>query len=194
MKLFIIVAALMVGGATTHATDFKNQVAPVLKQFCYKCHSEVQKKEKGELVLDNLTRLAAKIGPAEIIKPGDPDGSSFYTSLTLPKSDQDHMPPVKESQPPAASIEIIKAWIAEGASLDGKKPATAQVKPADPSVSASPLMTWTSTDGKTIRASFQRLEGDNVVIKREDGVVFTLPLSRLSPESQAQAKNTGSQP
>ncbi|MCE9519524.1 MAG: hypothetical protein K8R87_08230, partial [Verrucomicrobia bacterium] len=159
------------------------------KQYCYKCHSELQKKEKGKLVLDNVTRLAGKIGPGEIIKPGDPDGSSFYTAMTLPKSDEDHMPPAKETQPPAANIAVIKAWIAEGASLDGKAPAAIVTPPAVAPAVAGPIMTWTSADGKSIQASFVRLEGDNVVIKRADGVSFTLPLSRLSPESQTQAKS-----
>ncbi len=185
MKLLLFAIALLLGVTTTQATDFKSQVAPVLKQFCYKCHSELRNKEKGDLVLDNLTRLAGKIGPAEIIKPGDPDGSSFYTAMKLPRTDEDHMPPVKEAQPPAASIEIIRAWIAEGASLDGRKPAV----PSAPVAPVGPVMTWTSTDGKSIQASFLRLEGENVVIKRNDGVIFTLPLNRLSPESQAQAKS-----
>lgn len=191
MKHLLLIATLFFILETTRATDFKSQVAPIFKQYCYKCHSELQKKEKGKLVLDNVTRLAGKIGPTEIIKPGDPSGSSFFTAMTLPKTDEDHMPPIKESQPPAASIEIIKAWIAEGASLDGRKPAVAVTKPADPTAPAGPVMTWTSTDGKSIQASFVRLEGENVVIKRADGVIFTLPLSRLSPESQAQAKNAG---
>jgi len=64
---------------TARATDFKGQVTPVLKQYCYKCHSELQKKEKGKLVLDNMTRLAGKIGPSAIIKAGDPEGSTFYS-------------------------------------------------------------------------------------------------------------------
>jgi hypothetical protein len=192
MKLAALAAAISLCAITARATDFKGQVAPVLKQYCYKCHSELQKKEKGKLVLDNLTRLAGKIGPSAIIKPGDPDGSSFYTSLTLPAKEDDHMPPAKEAQPPAASIAIIKAWIAEGASLDGKKVVAAapSAPPAAPAP-AGPPATWTSSDGKTIQASFLRLEGENVVIQRADGVCFILPLMRLSPESQAVARNGG---
>ena len=53
-----------------------------------------------------MTRLAGKIGPSAIIKPGNPDGSSFYQSLTLPAKEDDHMPPAKEAQPPPASIAI----------------------------------------------------------------------------------------
>lgn len=196
MKHTASVVVLFLCVITARATDFKGQVSPVLKQYCYKCHSELQKKEKGKLVLDNMTRLATKISPTGIIKPGDPDGSTFYSCLNLPAKDDDHMPPAKEAQPPAASIAIIKAWIAEGASLDGKKPVAAAPTtptpaPAAPTAPPTPPTAWTSSDGKTIQASFLRLEGENVVIQREDGVCFILPLARLSPESQALAKSGG---
>lgn len=195
MKLAALATAIFLCAITAPATDFKGQVTPVLQKYCYKCHSDIQKKDKGKLVLDNMAKLSAKIGPSAIIKPGDPDGSSFYTSLTLPVSDDDHMPPAKEAQPPAASVAIIKAWIAEGASLDGRKAvAAAPSAPSAPSTAApaaGAVTTWTSSDGKTIQASFLRLEGENVVIQRADGVCFVLPLTRLSPESQALAKNGG---
>lgn len=196
MKSILLVAALYSCIITAHATDFKGQVTPVLQKYCYKCHSEIQKKEKGKLVMDNMTRLASKIGPSAIIKPGDPDGSTFYTCLNLPAKDDDHMPPAKEAQPPKAGIDIIKAWIAEGASLDGKKAAVTPAAPTPPAAptstpapAAGAAQTWSSADGKSIQATFLRMEGDNVVIQRDDGVAFILPLSRLSPESQAQAKS-----
>lgn len=192
MKHIALAAAILLCAISARATDFKGQVAPVLQKFCYKCHSEVQKKEKGKLVLDNVARLGQKISPTGIIKPGDPDGSTFYTAMTLPAKEDDHMPPAKEAQPPPASIALVKAWIAEGASLDGKKAVVAApAAPAAPSAPAGPAATWTSSDGKAIQASFLRLEGENVVIQRADGVCFILPLTRLSPESQALAKNGG---
>ncbi|HEY2574492.1 MAG TPA: c-type cytochrome domain-containing protein [Verrucomicrobiaceae bacterium] len=198
MKSILLVAAFFLCVITARATDFKGQVTPVLQKYCYKCHSEIQKKEKGKLVMDNVTRLATKIGPSAIIKPGDPDGSTFYTCLNLPAKDDDHMPPAKEAQPPKAGIDVIKAWIAEGASLDGKKVAVAPAAPAPPATPSSApapaaapgaAQTWTSADGKSIQASFLRVEGENIVIQRDDGVAFILPLTRLSPESQAQAKS-----
>lgn len=178
--------------ATVHAVDFKAQVQPIFQQYCYRCHSEVKKSEKGKLVLDNLTRLATKIGPSGIIKPGDAAGSSLLSSLKLPAKDDDHMPPAKEPQPTPAHIAMVEKWIAEGASIDGKKTAAAPTAPTPPPpAAAGGAQTWTSTDGKTIQASFVRLEGENVVIQRADGVVFSVPLGRLSPESQAKAKNGG---
>lgn len=177
------------------AVDFRSQVQPVFQQYCYRCHSEVKKSEKGKLVLDNLARFATKIGPSAIIKPGDPEGSSFFTSLTLPKGDDDRMPPAKEPQPTPAHIALIKAWIAEGAALDGSRRTAAAATPAAAPTGApaagAALQNWTSVDGKSIQASFLRLEGENVVIQRADGICFSVPLSRLAPESQALARNGG---
>lgn len=48
--------------------------------------------------------------------------------------------------------------------------------------------TWKSTDGRAVEASFQGIEGANVKIKGRNGVVFSVPLERLSAEDQAWAK------
>ena len=48
---------------------------------------------------------------------------------------------------------------------------------------------WRSVEGAVIEASFLGLAGDQVKIKRRDGVEFSVPLSRLSPADQAFAKS-----
>lgn len=52
---------------------------------------------------------------------------------------------------------------------------------------AGQMATWTSNDGRSLQASFVTLTGE-VVTLRINGNPIQLPLSRLSPESQAQAK------
>ena len=56
-------------------------------------------------------------------------------------------------------------------------------------VGQSPVTKWTSTDGKTIKAALIHLVGEHVVLQRPDGSQFSVPLNRLSPESQAVAQN-----
>ncbi len=205
MNRILVIALLSAQASIVSAVDFKTQVAPLLKQYCYKCHSEAEKKEKGKLALDNLTKFATKVGVGKMIIPTDAAGSSFYKSLELPKDDDDHMPPAKETQMTEAQIAIIKAWITEGASFEAGKagPAPVAAAPAmadDAAMSggmaggapaAGGLQAWTNTAGQSIQASFVRMEGENVVIQRADGVAFILPLSKLSPESQALAKKGG---
>ncbi len=55
----------------------------------------------------------------------------------------------------------------------------------------APPMSWTSTDGKTVVAKFLKLDGESVVIEKEDGQQFTIPFARLSPASVEQAKKLG---
>jgi len=192
MKHSLLPIAILLGcSVTAEAVDFKTQVAPVLKQYCYKCHSEAEKKEKGKLALDNLKRFGDRIAEGKIISAGKADSSPFYTSLNLPKDDDDHMPPAKDAQPTPAQIALIKQWIDEGASLTGGKAAAPTAAPAAPATAGGAMQNWTSSDGKVIQAKFIKLDGDNVVIQRADGQTFSVPLSRLSPESQAQAKKGG---
>ncbi len=98
-----------------------------------------------------------------------------------------------------ADINIVKQWIAEGANFEGggsapvatTPPAVAHATPpggAAPAAAAGGSQTWTSADGRTITATKLRLEGDNVVLQRSDGMCFLVPLSKLNAESQAQAK------
>ncbi|MDF1814903.1 MAG: hypothetical protein P1V20_22055 [Verrucomicrobiales bacterium] len=59
--------------------------------------------------------------------------------------------------------------------------------------SSATMTTWTSIEGRIIQATMLRLDGDRVILQRKDGVVFSLPLSKLSADSQAAAK-AGSKP
>jgi Planctomycete cytochrome C len=186
MKAVALLALVLLPAGYVRAVDFKSQVAPVLKQYCYKCHSEAEKKEKGKLVLDNLQRLGEKIGPGKLISPGDAAKSWFYTCMIEPMDSEDRMPPRKDPQPTEQQVNLIMAWIAEGAKLDGG--GTAPVPVAAPAASAA-MTTWTSADGRAMQAKLIRLEGENVILERSDGGVFSVPLSRLSPESQAAAKS-----
>jgi len=203
MNRIFFIAILSAQASIVSAVDFKSQVAPVLKQYCYKCHSEAEKKEKGKLTLDNLTKFATKVGAGKMIIPGDAAGSSFMKSLELPKDDDDHMPPAKETQMTDAHIAIIKAWITEGASFEAGKAGPAPAPAAAPAMAddaamgggtaggAPSVQTWTNTAGQSIQATFIRMEGESVVIQRADGQAFILPLEKLSPESQALAKKGG---
>lgn len=54
----------------------------------------------------------------------------------------------------------------------------------------SDMQTWTSSDGRIIEAKFVRYDADAVVIEK-DGVVFKVPLLKLSPASMVQARKLG---
>jgi hypothetical protein len=55
---------------------------------------------------------------------------------------------------------------------------------------ATPAMhTWTSTDGRKIEAAFVAMDGEGAKIRMANGNIFTVALSRLSPEDQTFAKS-----
>lgn len=61
---------------------------------------------------------------------------------------------------------------------------------ANLTASAATLTSWTSNDDQTIRAKFIGVGAQSVLIEK-DGIVFTVPFSRLAPHSIEQAKQLG---
>jgi hypothetical protein len=57
---------------------------------------------------------------------------------------------------------------------------------------AEEMRVFHSSDGKALNASFQGSTGGKVTLKREDGKVFELPLTRLSADDQAYIKEQAS--
>lgn len=174
---------------TASAVDFKTQIAPIFRTKCYACHS-VTKKVKGKLALDD-DKLPEQIGAGKNIIPGEAAKSTMYVNCTLPDDDGDVMPPEGKNKLTAAELDLFKTWINEGASLTGgtAAPAAAPAPAAAMPAAAGGALKWTNTEGKTIEAEFMGLEGDNVLLKiPSTGVTHILALSKLSAESQAQAK------
>ena len=183
-----IVAIASLTALQAGATDFKTQVLPMLQKKCADCHSEA-KKVKGKFDINKPDNYA------DNVKAGSPEVSKLFTSVTAPDDDEDVMPPSKgrktERLTPA-EVALIKAWITEGASFaaGGAKPGAATPAAAAPAGGASD---WTNTAGKTLKAEFDRIDGDNVVLKAADGKYYSVPMANLSPESQAQAKKAAGQ-
>lgn len=183
---FSLLFALALTVTTASAVDFKTQIAPIFRNKCYACHS-VTKKVKGKLALDDA-ELPKQIGPGKNIIPGEAMKSTMFINCTLPDDDADVMPPEGKNKLTAAELDVFKAWITEGASLTGGGAAPAAPAAATPAAAGTPQK-WTSSDGKIIEAVFMGLEGDGVLLKMPaTGVTHIVPLTRLSPESQQQAK------
>ncbi|MEY2409928.1 MAG: hypothetical protein QOF48_2598 [Verrucomicrobiota bacterium] len=122
--------ALAIAGAFTSVeakTDFGKEVYPVLKENCFKCHGT--EKQKGKLRLDSREAAlkGGKNGPAFV--PGDVSKSEMIRRINLPKTDDDFMP--AEGEPLAKEkIELLKAWIAEGAEWSATPVADEKTGPA----------------------------------------------------------------
>lgn len=184
---FSLLFALVLTTTAASAVDFKTQIAPIFRTKCYACHSTT-KKVKGKLALDD-DKLPEQIGAGKNIIPGDAAKSTMWVNCTLADDDSDVMPPEGKNKLTAAELETFKAWINEGASLTGGGAAPAAAPAAAMPAAAGGALKWTNTEGKTIEAEFMGLEGDSVLLKiPSTGVTHILALSKLSAESQAQAK------
>jgi mono/diheme cytochrome c family protein len=165
------------------AVDYKSQNAPIFRSKCFECHSET-KKVKGDLALDEA-KMSESIGAGKHIVPNNIKQSTLYYACSCADDDEDVMPPKGKNRLSAAELKLLEAWILEGASLTAGGAAPA---PAPAAAGTAALQKWTSNDGKVIEASFERIEGESVVLTIPGSGSFLVPLSRLSPESQAQAK------
>jgi len=94
--------------------SFEREVMPLLEKRCNKCH--YPEEQRGGL---DLTRIATilrggdDLGPA--IVPSKPDDSPIIQVLTGAKKPE---MPKKGEKLPAAEIELLRRWIAEGARDD----------------------------------------------------------------------------
>lgn len=176
----LIALTLAVAATTATAVDYKSQIAPIFQAKCFDCHSET-KKVKGKLALDD-EKIPEIIAAGKLIVASKVKESALYEACALPDDDDAVMPPKGKNRLTADELKLLETWITEGANIGGGAPAPATAAAGGP-------QKWTSTDGKVIDATFVRLEGDNVVLTvTASGTTHAVPLARLSPESQAQAK------
>ena len=177
--------SLMLLSTAAQAVDYKSQIVPIFRAKCYECHSETKGKVKGDLAMEPDASLAEHIGPGRHVIPGEPAKSTMLIFCQLPDSDEDVMPPKGKNRLTPAELALLEGWIKEGASLNAGTAAA----PAAPPPPQAGAQTWTSSDGRTVEASFVGLEGETVQLRvTATGMVHRFPLSRLSAESQAQAR------
>lgn len=89
-------------------------VQPILNHNCKSCHNP--RNLKGEFNLTTFEELLKGGENGEVLKAGNPELSALFAKMILPLDDEDHMPPKEKRQPSKEEIELIKSWIASGAS------------------------------------------------------------------------------
>ena len=122
------------------ATDFQALVAPILEKHCWKCHGPADrgKRAKAGIRLSNRKQLLEEHDGLVMIKPGDPEGSLLFHVVTLPRDDEDAMPPSKEgSGLTEDEINTLRGWINAGAPF------------ADSAVSTTPVATVAASAGES---------------------------------------------
>src|SRR5438445_3667727 len=128
------------GAANRGATDFDRDIRPILSDKCFACHGPDEKERKARLRLDRKEDAFKPLkSGASAIVPGDPDKSELITRLTA-KDEDDVMPPPKSGKTlTAAQIDLLRRWVAEGASWQRH---WAFVKPERPPLPAVKNKKW----------------------------------------------------
>jgi mono/diheme cytochrome c family protein len=184
LPLFLLALAL---SPAALAVDYKSQIFPILNQKCAECHSVARDKIKGKFAIDRLEDMQKHV------KAGEPVKSTLVYTVTLPDDDEEVMPPKGKNRLTPAEVTLLKTWITEGASFDAGAPPPPSAPATAPATAPAGILSWTNSEGKAIQAAFDGLQGTDVVLKTADGARHAYPLSKLSPESQAQAKKLAGQ-
>jgi hypothetical protein len=88
--------------------SFINDVAPILKEYCFACHDT--KKRSGKYDMTTFEKLFAGGSSGDPVTAGKSADSDFYTLLVT--TEERRMPPRKDnlSPVPKAKAEVIKKW------------------------------------------------------------------------------------
>lgn len=100
------------------ALVYDDVVRPILSTKCYSCHGK--RKQKGGLRLDDKESILKGGKNGVVIVAGDAGRSELVQRIFLAHENEDHMPPKEKPQPTSAQKDLIKWWIASGASFDKK--------------------------------------------------------------------------
>ena len=98
------------------ALFYEDIIQPILNQNCRSCHNP--KNTKGGLLLTSKETMlnGGKNGP--VISEASWEEGQLYHRMTLPLDHEDHMPPKEKRQPLKEELELIKFWLASGASFE----------------------------------------------------------------------------
>lgn len=189
--LLAIFAAPFAAFAAFAAVDYETQIKPILKANCYECHGGP--KSKADLRMDIDEKFAESIRADGPIIPGKPDESSFIKLINLPHEEEDRMPrpgPNKNQPLKPSEKALLAQWIQEGASLEKQEPTTTTASTPD-APDPKALHVWTGAGGSEIKAFFVKIDGENIVLKSENGQEKAFPADKFSAESQELAKKLG---
>ena len=106
----LMLVALALPAQGDKKVTFQDHVLPVLQAKCGNCHSP--DKKRGGLVVTNYTKLMEGGSSGAVVKPGDPDKSSLFT--TVAHKAEPFMPP-NSPKIPDPDIALIETWISAGA-------------------------------------------------------------------------------
>jgi hypothetical protein len=107
----------MVETARATPVDYNRDIRPILAKNCFACHGQDDTHRAKGLRLDRRESALAELPDGAIaIVPGDPEASELVARVT--EEDESLRMPERRSGPrlSPAEIDLLKRWVAEGAS------------------------------------------------------------------------------
>ncbi|MEZ6038256.1 MAG: PSD1 and planctomycete cytochrome C domain-containing protein [Planctomycetota bacterium] len=130
--------------ATPAATvDYLRDVRPILAQHCYQCHGPDAEQRKADLRLDRRDDAFAMHDGYAALVPGKPDDSEALLRVTSDDPDEVMPPPDKGEKLKAGEVEVLRRWIAEGASWQEHWAFVPPVRPTPPTTQDT---TWPKSE------------------------------------------------
>ena len=135
--LVLFAAAQFCAGAAKSAPkiEFNRDVRTILSDNCFACHGPDENKRKAKLRFDIKEEAfkPAKSGDCAII-PGDLKKSQIIARITATDEDEKMPPPKSGKKLTPQQIDLLKRWIAEGATWQTHWAYDAPKRPAPPAV------------------------------------------------------------
>jgi len=95
--------------------DFSRDIRPILSDKCFTCHGPDQNKRASELRLDNRESAFAQHDGHAAIVPGDVAGSLLHQRITSTDPETKMPPAASGHDLSATQVELLTAWIQQGA-------------------------------------------------------------------------------
>ena len=177
--------------------SYVNDVLPVFRRACFGCHQPGKK--QGDFLMTDFAALlkGGETGEAAIV-PGNPDASHLVSQIT-PKDGMAEMPKAPWPALSAVEIEMIRRWIAEGATSDAptqvgpkystENPPAYRNAPSVTSVDASKDGKWFAVAGHHEVLLLDAASGERVA--RLVGLSPRINTVRFSPDSTRLAVAAG---
>jgi uncharacterized membrane protein len=104
-------------GSPGTTTVYEGIVSPILAEKCTFCHGEGR--QNGRLQLHSEEAITTHEGDDPLIVAGRPGESELIKRIVLPEGHEDQMPPPMRAKPIShADVELLKWWVASGASFE----------------------------------------------------------------------------
>lgn len=162
--------------------DFNRQIRPILSDKCFRCHGPDASARRAELRLDLAEQATADRGGRAAIVPGDSAASMLVERITA-DDPQQRMPPESLRKPLSPmELQLLRAWIDQGAQYQPHWAMQPPVHPAppiggaDPASFATPIDAFVGADLAERSWNFSPLADPETLLRR-----VSLDLTGLPP-------------